>query len=206
MYYANKYSNKELLPFAEYLFASTTDIYYHGGKNYSRSLQLMEKYLNIENGMISILGCRIPKLALKELLLFEYEFFDLCMPFLIPELDRNYDALYNEGPYEFIPEVMVEEDDIVLDCGANMGYFSALISSKLGKGKVYSFEPSTSVIKNYLSKTAENNCNIEIAQYALSDIRGEIEISLDENNIGASSIMEKSSQKNTEIVPLIDLV
>ena len=44
-----------------------------------------------------------------------------------------------EGPYEWNAHVSINRDDTVIDCGANIGIFSA-VASKKGV-KVYAFEP-----------------------------------------------------------------
>ena len=98
--------------------------------------------------------------------------------------------IYDEGPYE-IGKVRLKKDDIVFDCGANMGLFSALASVK--GCKVYAFEPMEYIINTYLSKTAAWNKNITICPYALSDKKQFLSFGLNDENIGASTKM--SSQK-----------
>lgn len=65
------------------------------------------------------------------------EVFDVLFPFLLNkygcELEESF---YREGPYEFNEKICLKKDDVVFDCGANMGLFSAVASSKKCK-KVY---------------------------------------------------------------------
>ncbi|MDR2569117.1 MAG: FkbM family methyltransferase [Oscillospiraceae bacterium] len=75
------------------------------------------------------------------------------------------DVITNEGPYEY-KNVQLFMNDVVIDCGANMGIFSAIASRK--GATVYAFEPNRLVIDNYLKSTAELNPNIHICEYALS--------------------------------------
>jgi len=77
-----------------------------------------------------------------------------------------WDAVSIEGPYEY-GDVRVSVGDIVIDCGANMGLFSAAASYK--GANVYAFEPFEVIIDRYLTKTAENNKNISICKHALSN-------------------------------------
>jgi len=102
----------------------------------------------------------------------EYDL-DFCEPF------------YVEGPYE-IGNVYIENGDIVIDCGANMGFFSAIASHK--GAIVYAFEPSETVINNYLSLTASKNPNIHVCKYALSNEIGELKFLLDNKTIGGSTL------------------
>lgn len=116
---------------------------------------------------------------------FVEEFTDLLIPYLFEDQNIDFaDSFYREGPYEFEDKVFLTPNDIVFDCGANMGIFSAIASSK--GCKVYAFEPMQYVINNYLKKTAKWNANIEIAPFALSDSVETLIFQLDSSNIGAS--------------------
>jgi FkbM family methyltransferase len=77
---------------------------------------------------------------------------DLCLinieghTFWIPNSQKNkemflfiYEEIFKERPYES-PEVQIEADDIVLDCGANVGMFTRYALEK-GAGKVIAVEP-----------------------------------------------------------------
>lgn len=197
---------KQLYSVAQYLYASTSEIYYKGGKNYIKSLELMEQYLEIKDDMIVIDKIKIPKPDFKELFLFEYEFYDLIMPYLITNFDLEFDRFYHEGPYELNESVSIEKNDIVIDCGANMGWFSAIASAEATSGKIYSFEPSKYVINRYLSQTAKYNPNIEVVQSALSDQCGELDIAIDSENIGASSlVIDGPKGQKKEMVKVVTL-
>jgi FkbM family methyltransferase len=89
--------------------------------------------------------------------------------FLLVELINNKafcEAITLEGFYEY-NNVRFALDDVIFDIGANMGLFSAMGANR--GASVYAFEPNCYVIKNYLSKTAQHNPNINICEYALSD-------------------------------------
>jgi FkbM family methyltransferase len=114
------------------------------------------------------------------------EFKDILLPYLFeeyPNVDIE-DVFFDEGPYELKNYVNLKENDVVIDCGANMGLFSALASAK--GCQVYAFEPMEYTINNYLSKTASRNKNISICPYALSDKEQALTFKIDNSNIGAS--------------------
>lgn len=127
--------------------------------------------------------------SLSDQSLFIYEFIDILGDTAFPNDDLT--SLYNEGPYE-LGNVRLQEGNVVLDCGANMGMFSALASSK--GCKVYAFEPIQYIIGTYLTKTAELNDNITICPYALSDKEQELTFQINETNLGASRFLEKNTK------------
>jgi len=88
-----------------------------------------------------------------------------------------------EGPYEY-GDVYLNEGDVVFDCGANMGTFSA-VASRYG-AKVYAFEAIPDIIDNYLSKTARMNENICIQNVAVWDKEETLDFSFISGKIGAS--------------------
>jgi hypothetical protein len=73
-----------------------------------------------------------------------YEILDI----VYPELKLNYFRLILvEGPYES-GNLVLEEGDYVVDCGASLGVFSFLSSIKVGdKGRVLAIEPVGFFIK-----------------------------------------------------------
>lgn len=101
------------------------------------------------------------------------EFFDILLPHLIDDI-QLFDSLCFEGPYEH-EEVRLNASGgggIALDCGANIGMFSAIASRK--GYMTYAFEPGGHAVSNYLSVTAKMNPNIFIVKSALMDKEGEI--------------------------------
>ncbi len=116
------------------------------------------------------------------------------------------DYFSEEGSYEN-EGVRLEKGDCVLDCGANMGFFSALASS-LGC-KVIAFEPSEFIRTTYLNENARLNGNIAVAPFALSDVNESLEFFVDEENLGGSkfadSVAGGREAKQTETVNAIRL-
>lgn len=95
------------------------------------------------------------------LLSWVYEAGDLIMPVIYDDYDR-----IDEGPYEHY-HTELEEGDVVLDCGANIGLFTNIA---LQKGcKVYAFEPMSDAIfyLNELQKLYGDQ--MKICPYALAD-------------------------------------
>lgn len=104
----------------------------------------------------------------------------------LPGVCKN-DNWYTEGPYE-IDNVIVESEDVVIDCGANIGIFSCYASSK-GASKVYSFEPFPDVwdVLETHRKMYLGVMNVE--HYALSDCNGKIDMCVSEVSDGEGSIV-----------------
>ena len=90
---------------------------------------------------------------------------------------------FHEGPYEY-GDVFIKEGDVVFDCGANTGMFSA-VASRYG-GEVYAFEAIPEIIDNYLSKAADINKNIRIFSIAVWDKEETLDFSYLVDHICAS--------------------
>jgi FkbM family methyltransferase len=97
------------------------------------------------------------------------------------ELIRYYDQFL--GYYEYCePETKrwfvehAEPDWVVLDCGANIGYYSILFSRLCPNGRVYAFEPTdtaTMLLDNL--KHCQALQNVEVLRLALGSRRGDYE-------------------------------
>jgi FkbM family methyltransferase len=101
---------------------------------------------------------------------------------------------------------LVKSGDVVLDVGANIGYYSVILSKLVGEeGKVYCFEPTDHYGKVLKMNLAENNArNVEIFKVGLSNQKSEVQI-----QIGPSSATLHSPGKVpllfTETIQLISL-
>lgn len=85
-------------------------------------------------------------------------------------------ALHAFGLYDLcVSEALwrlVTQDSTVLDIGANIGYFSALCSYKVGsKGKIYAFEPNPQILPTLKVNTRSLE-NVRIMPWALSNKDG----------------------------------
>ena len=102
------------------------------------------------------------------------EFFDIIGSSIF-----NSDRRGDEGPYE-TDEVRICPNDIVLDCGANVGMFSCVAASK--GACVYAFEPISEVaefIKENAKLYVPNMINVVIE--ALAESEGEVEFQVLDN-------------------------
>lgn len=78
--------------------------------------------------MLNFDGILIPKVGYELAGLFSLEARDIIYPEIVDyELCKT---IFNEGPYEF-GDVCMSHGDTVIDCGANMGFFSAVASHKI---------------------------------------------------------------------------
>lgn len=118
-----------------------------------------------------------------------------------PHVFQEYGFLQVEGPYEY-HEVKVENGDVVLDCGANIGLFSSAAAS-MGS-KVYAFEP-VQFIAGYLERVAAlyKDGNIVVEKRMVSDSCGEVlfhQVEEDYHTLGVStSVLTSESEKNVAI-------
>jgi FkbM family methyltransferase len=92
----------------------------------------------------------------------------------------------------------IKPGDVVIDVGANIGYFTCLLSKLVGKsGHVYSFEPELNNFKMLKMNVEENNCsNVTIEQKAVSDKSGIVKLNMSESST-AHSIYEKFDDGRT---------
>ena len=92
---------------------------------------------------------------------------------------------------------LVKKGDIVLDIGANLGYYTLLLAKIVGKdGKVFAFEPDP---KNFdlLKKNVELNDyeNVELIQKAVSNENGKAGLFLSEKNPGDHRIYDSGDNR-----------
>lgn len=109
---------------------------------------------------------------------------------ILPSCFEDY-SICNEGPYELSDlHLGVERGDVVFDCGANMGLFSALAVNR--GGDVYGFEPAPHT-REYLKIYEKIYSNdLHIFPYALSDKDGETQFYIGSNLNGENSVSNLS--------------
>lgn len=109
-------------------------------------------------------------------------------------MDRGHEKLTTE-----MFKKVVKQGDVVLDLGANIGYYALLAARLVGeKGIVYAFEPEPT---NYslLLKNIELNeyHNIVPVQKAVSNITGMVRLFLDEKDAGAHTIYQPEANRES---------
>lgn len=101
---------------------------------------------------------------------------------------------------------LIKPGDVVLDVGANMGYYTSLIAKLAGpNGHVHAFEPTKHFVQALKRNVEENGFkNISIHEYGLSDRESELVIYI--NNSTASLHMDPSVsgtfQETVRLFPL----
>ena len=97
---------------------------------------------------------------------------------------------YYERPVALLLENIIERSSIILDIGANTGYFTLIAANKAKAGTVFSFEPVKELFQKLQKNIDENTLhNVEINQLAVGedDEDGVIFIS-GSDNLGMSSL------------------
>jgi FkbM family methyltransferase len=101
--------------------------------------------------------------------------------------------------------------DVVIDIGANIGYFSLLAASRVGaSGTVIAFEPVPSIGDLFEANVARNGFQVDLRRVAVSDEPGTIEMfKSSDTNIGRSSTQRANgshSEGMVEMVRVADVV
>jgi len=93
----------------------------------------------------------------------------------------------------------IKENNIVVDVGANIGYYTCLFSKLVGKnGHVYSFEPDPTNYKLLKQNVEENNCrNVTLEQKAVTDKTGTSSLNLSTNSSTSHSLYETFENSKT---------
>lgn len=97
---------------------------------------------------------------------------------------------------------LVKKGDVVVDAGANIGYYTVLLSRAVGPtGKVYAFEPGKECFDLLKRNVEENNCNnVVLINKALSDKEGKIKLYVNEEDKGSSSVLEETKHLGKEVM------
>lgn len=166
-----------------------------------RAIYYLEKNnVDISANPIDLGSFQIPNLFHRtdDMAVFAYsiEMLDLVLPYIGDE------TCLVEGSYEY-EKCVLNEGDVVIDCGANVGLFSARAAA-VGC-KVYAFEPQPPV-QEYLNMTKElYNEQIEIVQYALADYEGDTEFTVCDAGYGVSGmVIDREGMKIKVPVTTID--
>lgn len=117
------------------------------------------------------------------------------------------ELIASTGKYEpFESELLIKnikKGDIVIDVGANIGYYTLLFAKKVGEnGKVYAFEPDP-VSFAILKKNIKDNKfkNVEAFNMALSDKQEDLSLFISDENLGDHRLYDdhKIERKKTTV-------
>jgi FkbM family methyltransferase len=89
----------------------------------------------------------------------------------------------------------MKDFDVVVDVGANIGLWVEYIKNISNPKKIYAIEPNKKALE--ILKESFSNTNIEIVDKALSNIDGELEFFIDEENSTISSASQYGSLNNS---------
>ncbi|MDH8702626.1 FkbM family methyltransferase [Dysgonomonadaceae bacterium PH5-43] len=89
-------------------------------------------------------------------------------------MQKGYFFAYNLGmlknnpdySYHYFVKSLIKEDDVIVDIGANLGYYSILFAKWAPSGKVYSVEP-IKIYNEIFNEKAKKYSNITLYPYAL---------------------------------------
>lgn len=111
-----------------------------------------------------------------------------------------------EGAYSF-GDILIREDDIIIDAGANMGIFSIFATTQMVK-HIYAFEPQKQSVE-FIKKNIElNDLNkiVSVIPYGLSNITANLVLShSNEGRSGASVVLKRNDDEDTESIHCVTL-
>ncbi|MDP2189353.1 MAG: FkbM family methyltransferase [Sphingobacteriaceae bacterium] len=118
---------------------------------------------------------------------------------IIPEFKESF---FEEVYFKHLPKkLFTDPAPVVLDIGANVGFFSLLAWYKLPAAKILAFEPIARNFKLLQKNTAGIPANNLLAQHAaVSDVVGEIVLRFNEQDITTSASLLANSTGGTEEV------
>jgi len=103
---------------------------------------------------------------------------------------------------------IVKPNDVFIDIGANIGYFSLFVASNFPSAKIIAFEPVTGLYQELNNNVALNNMeNITTVNIAVGEINEEKELFVSAaNNLGMSSFQQPENYSgNKEKVKVVTL-
>lgn len=156
-----------------------------------------ERRLEVTNEILDFGTFRLPNyLKMGENLrrVFLEEAGDLILPTIFDDWTAVDEGPYVDDKFDISPR----GGDIVIDCGANLGIFSAMSAARAGN-HVYAFEPIEEPAQ-CLDKVKKLYENISVCRYALSDFDGVVKMT-NEANLGQNKIIEESDEENIVSVP-----
>ncbi|HJK07583.1 MAG TPA: FkbM family methyltransferase, partial [Methanocorpusculum sp.] len=123
---------------------------------------------------------------------------------LIPALFQRY-GYVDEGPYEW-GDVRIARDDVVFDCGANLGVFTVLAAYR--GAEVFAFEPipeARSILRQTLKLNPALADRVHVVPCALGDEEKTAEFTiLADTLVGSSMVLPQTGRKMRVPVTTVD--
>jgi len=105
---------------------------------------------------------------------------------------------YDRFEIECLKQI-IKNGDIVVDLGANIGYYTLILAQLVGKsGHVYAFEPEPSNFE-ILSKNVKENKhdNVTLVQKAVSDKNSKIKLYVSKRNLASHRIFDAEDKRKS---------
>ena len=121
-------------------------------------------------------------------------------------LRLSINGIYEEMETNLVKKI-VKNGDIVIDVGANIGYYTLILAKLVGDGgKVFAFEPEQDNFR-LLNKNIEINSykNVVCENMAVSSSNGKCVLYLDHQNKGSHSLVDDGASKQTVEIKTISL-
>lgn len=201
-------NNEQLKKVFKYLYRESLSIYFFGAFSFKteNDLSKLYNYNFFKNSVWDLDIYKINKLPFKHFHMFLEEAKDLIFPY-IARCPNEYNSIsVNEGTYERF-EIEVAKGDVVIDCGANIGLFTLFAGYKHAS-RVISFEPvnySRDILKKNIEINGFKETVFTIEKFGLSNAKDSVQITINDENIGSNSIIEDSSNQETEWIDVIRL-
>lgn len=121
-------------------------------------------------------------------------------------------AFWNRSALAIEPEMsalfgrIAEQSDVIVDCGANWGFYTMLASRANPKARVLSFEPNPHSASALMKTVSINNSsNVEIFSLALSDHDGSLTLTIPSGSMdsGATTLMNAPTSKHGKMEKVI---
>ncbi len=118
-------------------------------------------------------------------------------------------ALEKYEPYETkLILRQVKKGSVVVDVGANIGYYTIILADKVGKtGKVYAFEPDKTSFEILKKNIAINNLkNVVVVNAAVGSKNGYLNLYKSKGNLGDHKVYGKGKAERIKVFKLDDFI
>jgi FkbM family methyltransferase len=106
-------------------------------------------------------------------------------------------SIYEKAELDFLEKISFKANSVFWDIGANVGLYSVIFAKANPTWKIYSFEPNIGVHKTFYKNISFNNCkNIQLLPLALSDSKEKLNLRVNRNRPGTSTLNSKTRKFN----------